>query len=254
MLARKIDEFDELKLYFGEEYPITDQITIFHPTLGEIIDMGEKEYFHVIQTLTCIPSDMKSVLWDMGVDYDTISDFDLFRMMAPTLKPEQSYILFHDTVDFSKMRQYKNEKTDQIVLADIENNIIIDEYVYLKIVLYLRKMHSIKPKVEHAGTKNAKQIMILLDRQDREKAKSKPYSSRLFPLISSLLNSPGFKYQKKDLKQVHYYEFMDCAKRISALKSADALLQGVYAGNVDVKKLSNGKKELDGFRDLSENT
>lgn len=249
MELKNIDDIDELKLYFGYPYFINDKITIYHPTLGEIIDMGESKYFQMIHVLTGIPSDMKSMLWDIGIDYETISDFELFRMLAPSLSPKYTDILFHGVINFINMKQYINPVNNEIVLADIENDVVIDEYVYLKMVLYLRKMHRLTPKVERAGTKKAKDLMILLDRQDRAKAQTSAYSSKLFPLISSLLNTPGFKYKKSELAEVHYFEFLDCVQRISAIKSADALLQGVYAGQLDGKKIK--KEQLDWLRDLS---
>lgn len=244
-----IDEFDELQLYFGEDYFVSDKIIIHHPTLGEILQMGEREYFQMIHTLTCIPSNMKSMLWDAGIDYEEISDFRLFCMLAPGLSPEKTDILFQRSIDFTKFQTYRDTQEDRIIFADFDQNIIIDEFVYLKMVLYLRKIHGIKPKIERAGTKGTKELLIELDRQDILVAKSKPYDSQLLPLISSMLNSPGFKYSKKELKEVHYYEFRDSVKRIRTMQHADALLQGIYCGNIDGSKIN--KRELDGYRDLS---
>ena len=51
-------EIDELKLYFGYDYNIGD-ITIHQPTIGEIIDYGEQEYYSMVHCLTSIPSDAK---------------------------------------------------------------------------------------------------------------------------------------------------------------------------------------------------
>ena len=48
---------DPLKLYFGEPYVVNKYITIFQPTIGDIIEYGEREYYSMIQTLTAIPSD-----------------------------------------------------------------------------------------------------------------------------------------------------------------------------------------------------
>lgn len=244
-----IDEFDELQLYFGEDYFVSDNIVIHHPTLGEILQMGEHEYFQMIHTLTCIPSNMKSMLWDAGIDYEEISDFRLFCMLAPSLSSDKTDILFRGSIDFTKFQTYRDTQDDRVILADLDKDIIIDEYVYLKMVLYLRKIHGIKPKIERAGTKGTKELLIELDRQDSLNAKSKPYNSQLLPLISAMLNSPGFKYSKKALKEVHYYEFRDSVSRIRVMQHADALLQGIYCGNIDGSKIN--KKELDGFRDLS---
>ena len=53
---------------------------------------------------------------------------------------------------------------------DKENEILIDHLAYIKIVGYLRKLHGIKPKIEHAANKTTKRILIQLDRERIEKA------------------------------------------------------------------------------------
>jgi len=58
-MAEKLKlEIDELKLYFGYDYPIGD-IVIHQPTMGEIIEYGEREYYSMVHCLTSIPSDAK---------------------------------------------------------------------------------------------------------------------------------------------------------------------------------------------------
>lgn len=63
---------DPIKLYFGDDYRLTDAITIRQPTLGDVIDIGEEQYFSVVQMLTAIPSDMKAPLWDVGIDLEVM--------------------------------------------------------------------------------------------------------------------------------------------------------------------------------------
>ena len=53
---------NELKLYFGDDYEINQYITVHNPTVGDVIEMGETEYFTALHTLIAIPSDMKSIL------------------------------------------------------------------------------------------------------------------------------------------------------------------------------------------------
>lgn len=80
-------ELDPLKLYFGEDYKIGN-ITISQPTLGALIEYGEREYYTMIHTLTSIPSDSKSLLWDAGIDYCKISDFEYFIYMTRGLSKD----------------------------------------------------------------------------------------------------------------------------------------------------------------------
>ena len=45
---------------------------------------------------------MKSQLWDMGLDWCEVEDFELFMMLVQTLTPDRTSILFGD-LDFSKL-------------------------------------------------------------------------------------------------------------------------------------------------------
>ncbi len=65
---KELFDFDELKMYFGEDYRVNDYVTVHTPTVGEIAEFGEQKYYSVVSVLTAIPSDMKSLLFDRGID------------------------------------------------------------------------------------------------------------------------------------------------------------------------------------------
>ena len=50
-------EADSLFLYFGDDYIVNEQISAHQPTIGEIVDYGEGQYFSMVHSLTAIPSD-----------------------------------------------------------------------------------------------------------------------------------------------------------------------------------------------------
>ena len=54
--------FNPLRVYFGDDYVVNDYITMHQPKIGEIVKYGEKQYYSMVQTLSAIPSDMKSQL------------------------------------------------------------------------------------------------------------------------------------------------------------------------------------------------
>lgn len=238
---------DPLLLYFGYDYVINDKIKIHQPTIGEIVEFGEEKYFSVAQTLTTIPSDMKAILWDSGVDYEEISDFELFIMLSKTLTKEDTYLLLGD-IDLPKFEVYKRTDNDEIVIHDEVNDITIDTHIYILISNYIRKMHGFKKKIEKAGNEFTKKILIQEDRDNRLINKNKEFKSILKPLISSMINSEGFKYKLKELKDVGLCEFMDSVNRISVIKHTESLLSGVYSGNIDQSKLK--KSELNWMREL----
>ena len=242
-------DYDELQMYFGEPYRINDKIAIYIPTVGDIVKFGERKYYSVIHTLTCIPSDMKSQLFDMGIDYETLSDFELFVMLSRNLTPESTRLVLGD-LDLSKFGFYTNSENNELVLYDPDSDIVIDKLIYMKIVEYIRKVHNIKPKVEKAANKTAKKILIQLDRDRIKKAQTEEYKSYLKPLISAMMRYPGFKYKSNELKQCGLYEFMDTVQGAQIYVSSTALLKGSYSGMIDTSKIN--KKEFNWMRSLDE--
>ena len=264
-------DFDELKIYFGYDYWPTDKIQILQPTLGQIIDYGDSKFYSMVNTLCANPTSFRYELWENGIDWNKISDFDLFKMFIKNYTPEETYLLFGD-LNFSWFQEYLDNQSKMNVLIYVPRDfndtpvdislkskdelIIIDEFTYIKIVEYLRYMFNIHPKVEKAKGKSTKQTIIDEIRQNREnEQKNKKdngiQKSFLLPMISACLNHPGFKYKKSELHEVGIVEFMDSVKRLQLYESATALMKGIYSGMVDTSKIKNLNDEINWMKDLN---
>lgn len=247
---------DELKLYFGDNFIINDTLSIRHPVIDDIITLGENNYFSTVHTLCAIPSDMKSQLWDMGILWEELEDFELFAMLIKTLSIENTRIFFGN-IDFSNFTLGVNPQNNELILYQVvdstENNptgvILIDRLIYLKIVAFLRTIHSIKPKIERSGgSKTVQKILIDEDRRNKAKIKDENYHSQLLPLVSSLINCSEFSYGLNEVRQMPIYAFMDSVARVQIIKSSTALLQGCYSGMLDTSKID--KTELNWMREI----
>ena len=124
-----VNDIDELKLYRGDDYVINDKIVIRQPLIGEIVDYGEKQYFRMIQGLCSTPSDMMVELTEMGYDFVTMDDFELFKMISPTFKKEQTSILLGG-LDLSSLELYDDLNNGDVVLYNEESKIKIDKLIY----------------------------------------------------------------------------------------------------------------------------
>ncbi|MBO7078997.1 MAG: hypothetical protein J6W64_04205 [Bacilli bacterium] len=237
---------DESKLYFGYDIYINDYIKIHTPTIGEIIEYGESDYYSMISSLTAIPSDMKSRLFDLGIDYEEIPDFDFFFLLTRDLTKEQSNILLYD-LDLSKYEMYVDPENEKHIMYNPYDETKIDELAYAKIMKCIRTMHYIKPKVEKAANKTTKRILIDLDRQKHKKHQQEEYKSTLIPLVSAMMRYPGFKYKSNELKECTIYEFMDTVRGSQIYIQSTSLIQGSYSGMIDTSKIN--KKEFDWMRD-----
>lgn len=239
---------DIAQVLFSSEFKITDKIYVRHSTVGDVVRLGEEHYFQILQTLTAIPSDEKYLLWQNGIDWMEISDLEFFSMMVKTLSVEESQV-FLPGIDFKKFELYKRPDGD-IVFADKRQSIVMDAYSHKRMLDTLCQIHRIKKKVEKAGNATTKRILIEEDRDKKKLAASqhKEYKSTLMPLISSMVNRSGFKYDYETIRDLRFGQFMDSVARLQLIVATDQLVTGVYAGNVDTKKLD--KKKLDWTREI----
>jgi hypothetical protein len=189
---------------------------------------------------------MKSQLWDLGIDWMEIQDFDLFVMLSQTLTPDRTKPLFGD-LDFTKLKPYNHPNVEgEVILVDKESGILIDKMIHYRIVSYLRKAFNITPKVERAKNEITKRILIEEDRRKIEQNKNKPFKSFLLPLISSVKVKQG--YTKEYVLNMGYVEFMSDVARLQVIHNADHLLSACYAGTIDMKKIN--KDELNWMKEL----
>ena len=243
-------QFDMLRLYFGEDYHVTDDIVIHQPTIGDIIEYGEDYVYSIVSIFVSNTTSYRLTLWDMGIDWNKISDFELFASLISGLEVEKTRLLFGD-LDWSKFTKasmvLEDGTNSPMLLYNEDQDIFVTEEIYLHIRAYIRKMFNINPKVEKAKGKTTKQWMIDEDRQKREREKieraKNPYSnnSTLFPMISACINHPGFKYKSNELKEVGIIEFMDSVQRLQIYENTRALIQGSYSGFCDTSKIDKNQ-------------
>ena len=247
-------QVDELKLYLGSDIKIASGIVLYQPTIGEIANYNEAEYFSMAQTLCSTPSSMKVALDDMKLDYMQVEDFQLFMMLCQSLTPDKTKPLLGD-LDLTKFKPYQRQDSEEVILANGEvdengNPIIINHIIYDILTTYIRKMHNFKKQVDKAGNAITRKVLIDEDRKAAQRNKDKPYKSFLVPLVSSLQGRQG--YTKDYVCNMGIYEFMNQIARTQIIVQADAALGGMYSGFVDTKKMD--KSVLDWTRDISEDS
>ena len=242
---------DELKIYRGEDFVVSKHIILHQPTLNEICDYGERDYYSMIYNFTATPQSLKVQLWDMGIDYTEITPYQLFyQLLYRMYSQEKTSIIFGD-LDFSRFQVMQRKDDESILLyQEIDGEpVIIDECTYNVIVDYLCKSHFIERDLKIPMTKSAKMILIEDAREEMEANKNKEYHSTLKNLVSAMINSEGFKYNHSQVWDMKINAFMDSVKRIGKIKNAQLLLQSGYSGfGVNLKEINN--KQLDWLGEL----
>lgn len=271
------DQFDVdlLKIYFGDPYPVSENIVIHQPSIQEIMDYGENEFFGMLYCFIGNTTYRKLSLWQSGIDWNRISDFELFCNLVHLLPQEKTQILFGD-IDFEKFELYKievelpeippdkkltrSEKRQRLfdefdlrhVFVNEEQQVVITVDVYKIIARVLREMVQMFPKSEYTVGKTSKELLIQEELEKNAKAEREGTkdSSILQPLVSFCVNHPGFKYKKSELRDVQINEFMDSVKRLQIYESTHALYGGMYSGFCDTSKIP--RSEFDFMRPIKQ--
>lgn len=247
---------DLLKLYYGSDFAVNDNIKIHQPTILEIIEYGETKFWSLVAKLCANPTSVRLQLWDIGIDWNTLSEFQLFMLLSRSFTVDETRIIFGD-LDLSKFKPIEIEGKTVLVNMDNPKN-IMDEDTYRIMIKYLRTMFDFHPKTERAADKWTKDALIQGDRYEiinRQKMADlnprKTDESPFLPLISFCLTHPGFKYRKDELGKVGLFEFMESLKRIQNTESVLALMNGMYSGFIDTSGI-DASKDLNLLKDLTD--
>ena len=235
--------FDKLKMYFGEDYTING-ITISIPTIGDILEIGESKFYQAISPFLSNSTSIRVLLYDVfKKDWNKTKDIEVFYILYQLLEDKEPLkLLFKDfSFDGFELTQARKNVDDpeynHLALFNKNKNTIIYDDEYMEVAEYIREMMNIHPKVEKAKGKTTKHWILQEDRIKTQQEKGKRNESTLFPLVSSCVNHPGFKYKLEELKQVNICQFMDSVNRIQKYEQGVAAMSGIYSGFVSAKDI-----------------
>ena len=243
-------EFDYLQMYFGEPYVIDlentrGQITVLQPKIGDIIRLGEDCFYSTLNIFITNTTSYRLPLWEMGRDWNELSDFDLFLMLYKTINPEVSTLIFGDIdfLDFEYLPKYNDVGEVETVLYNSKLDIELTKDVYNHISQYLRNTFNIFPEEKFTKDPVLKKWYINKDKRQKaineeKKAKGTEKNHSIQSIISACINHPGFKYKLQELRNVGICEFYDSVQRLQIYENSTALMKGIYSGFVDTKKLN----------------
>lgn len=232
---------DELQIFKGSDYIINDNIIVKIPKLGELTDFGEQNYYSFIYTIVATPTDMKYVLSLSQIDWNQITDYELFLFNYKSFTLDKSSLVFGD-LDFTKFEVYKNSQNEELYLKNLETGVVIDRTIYTKFSNFLREVHGITRNDERAMNETTRKVLLEEAEENYRMNKDKAYHSQLLPLISSMVVMDGFKYNNDTVWGLKINAFMDAVNRISHIKNAEALIASAYSGfGVDISKINKNK-------------
>ncbi len=232
---------NKLSIYSKEIY-VTPDLVIHIPTVGEVIKQ-EEQYLSIVSILTSSPFQYMVQLDDLGIDYSSISSYEMFLLFFPLCAKNDISILFGNikTDDFNV---YTNSQNGTDVIYSPSQSIVIDELVYNKLSDVVRKMNLLKKDRRKPGNGNAQEYFLEKERKRLKRLernrKSRGYSESEFEkIIIALVNNRDFKYDYNSILDLSIYAFYQSFKQIQTNITFNNIMHGVYAGTVDVSKLTD---------------
>lgn len=236
-------------LYFGKDIQINDDITIHQPTVREILEFhinddsgrfpdGEIGYYKFISLITATPADYDVQLDDAGIRYEDVDELEFFFGLVTMFGLTQNVtkILFGD-LDLTKFQRYKNDQTGQSTYIN-DAGVKIDKMVYQWTMQIVRTMLNLS--VNHTTWQNEASRAMHMD-MERKRSKRRHHDkpkSVLIPIISMLVNDPGFKYNREQCLDLNINFVYDSLKQRMHYQAVDHLMTGVYVGLIDTKKMN----------------
>lgn len=223
-------------LLVARSVPVAGFLSVYVPTVGEILSSDDRAYYQTVTTLTSTPYDLMVQLDDMGIDYEQITDFELFMLLFQSLQNRDLSLIFPG-LNPTLLKPAQNKENGQVVLWDSINGIVIDELIYSEICDALRKIHfTEKPKYK-AGNKEAKKFLIERTRLKQKRQAKKPYRSFLEDLVVAMVNTEEFKYNYQETMDLTIYQFNASVRQIQRKINYNHVMSGCYFGTVDIKKI-----------------
>lgn len=225
-----------INLLYQRQYKINDSIEIVIPTVGEILD-NEDSYYNMVSLLTAMPIDLQVQLDDIDIDYTTINDWDLFRLIFDGLKSQDTSLIFGD-LDLSSFELMVDNRNGKMVLVSEEEGAVIDRAVHGQIVATLRKIHHLKKNYRKPGNDEAKRYMLERARAKMKRNKNRSSESYLESLIIALVNTEQFKYDYEGTRNLSIYQFNESVRQITKKINYDNVMYGLYSGTVSSKDIN----------------
>ena len=223
-------------LLFKSEIVINDFVSIRIPTVGEIIE-NEDSYYNLVHLLTAMPVDLMVLLDDVGTDFSTINDYDLFIMLFGVIKQCDTKLIFGD-LELSPFEFAVDEDTGRPVMLDPKTERKFDRALQVNIAETLRKIHNIEKNTRKPGNEEARKFMIERARKKMNRSRRRKHDSQLEGLIVAMVNTEQFKYDFAGTLELTIYQFNESVRQVTHKQNYSNLMFGIYSGSIDPKTIN----------------
>ena len=227
-------------LLFAKDVPITKEITVRIPKVGEVIE-NEEGYYNLVSKITASPNAYMVMLDDNGIDFTTLSHYDLFLMFGNVIFTSPECKLLFGDLDMSNCGAYVLQENDEPVLYDPKSDIVIKSTAYEMIADTVRQINLLEKDNKKPANNAAKMYLLETNRRRQRRHKNDKFKPYMESLVIALVNTPECKYNYEQVLDMSVYRFNQTYKQIKHKIDYDNLMNGVYSATVDTSKIEKSK-------------
>ena len=230
---------DSRSLLLQTQVDLAPGIAIRIPTVGEILQ-NERLYYQTTYSLTATPFQNMVKLDDLGIDFTTISEWQLF------IQTFLAYAHSGDLLDyvFADLQTqgfgiYQDPQTAALYLSNPDTGVQIHESTYLQIVELIRKINLYEHITARPANETARQYLIEKERKRLKRLAKKPPEPYLEQMVIALVNTAEFPYDYESCMHLSIYAFNQSFKQIQHKINYDNTMIGIYAGTLNARDMKD---------------
>lgn len=230
---------DSRSLLLQTQVDLAPGIAIRIPTMGEILQ-NERLYYQTTYSLTATPFQNMVQLDDLGIDFTTISEWQLF------IQTFLAYAHSGDLLDyvFADLQTqgfgiYQDPQTAALYLSNPDTGVQIHESTYLQIVELIRKINLYEHITARPANETARQYLIEKERKRLKRLAKKPPEPYLEQMVIALVNTAEFPYDYESCMHLSIYAFNQSFKQIQHKINYDNTMIGIYAGTLNARDMKD---------------
>lgn len=230
---------DSRSLLLQTQVDLAPGIAIRIPMVGEILQ-NERLYYQTTYSLTATPFQNMVQLDDLGIDFTTISEWQLF------IQTFLAYAHSGDLLDyvFADLQTqgfgiYQDPQTAALYLSNPDTGVQIHESTYLQIVELIRKINLYEHITARPANETARQYLIEKERKRLKRLAKKPPEPYLEQMVIALVNTAEFPYDYESCMHLSIYAFNQSFKQIQHKINYDNTMIGIYAGTLNARDMKD---------------
>lgn len=243
-----------LQLIGRKEYQYNQNITINIPLLRQIRGKNPNEeinFWQEVNLFVMTPSDMISELDSKGVDFQTVSEYELFIFLFAKykeIKPCKDILFQNFNLHELEIKKVGIGEDTRVILTDKNGIEIINEPIYNDLCVLIADMtgqNRTQPK--KFGNEYAKKMHIKQDYKNKEKLRKQnntPKSDFWGAVVLRLVCNANFPYNFETIQDVTIHDLIYSLKQVEKDIKVSDLMQSRLVGN-DLSKIP--QEELSRF-------